>query len=319
MLLFSLVIRLVSVGLMVLGAGVVAGQDYPNKPIRMLTAAAGSGSDFTARLVGQGISGPLGQPVIVDNRGNGFIAAEVVARTPADGYTLTLQGGAFHIAPLLQSLPYSVADLAPVSLLERTVLILAVHPSVPVKSVKDLIALAKSKPGELNYATAITGGAGHLAGELLKSEAGVKITRIPYKSTTLGVASVMSGEAQLVFADVGLVMPHVKSGKLRAVAVTSPQRSTLVPDLPTVAASGLPGFEMQTVSGILAPVKTPAAIINRLSQEIARLLSRAEVKEKFANAGLEPVGSTPEQYAATIKSDMVKIGKLIKDAGIKAD
>ena len=319
MLLFSLGIRLVSVGVMIMSAGVVTGQDYPNKPIRMLTAAAGSGSDFTARLVGQGISVPLGQPIIVDNRGNGFIAAEAVARSPADGYTLTLQGGAFHIAPLLQSLPYAVADLAPVSLLERTVLVLAVHPSLPVKSVKDLIALAKSKPGELNYATSITGGAGHLAGELLKSEAGVKITRVPYKNTTLGVAAVMGGEAQLVFADVGLVMPHVKSGKLRAVAVTSPQRSTLVPDLPTVAASGLAGFEMQTVSGILAPVKTPAAIINRLSQEIARLLSRPEVKEKFANAGLEPVGSTPEQYAATIKSDMVKIGKLIKDAGIKAD
>ena len=302
-----------------LSAGSTGAQNFPTKPIRLLTAAAGSGSDFTARLVAQGISGPLGQQVIVDNRGNGFIAAEVVARTPADGYTLTLQGGAFHIAPLLQSLPYSVADFAPLSLLERTVLVMAVHPSLPVKSVKDLIALAKSRPGELNYATAITGGAGHLAGELIQSESGIKITRVPYKSTTVGVSSVIAGETHLVFADLGLVMPHANAGKLRAIAVTSAARSPLAPALATVASAGLPGFEMQTVSGILAPVKTPAPSLNQIQQEIARLFSRPEIKERFVNAGLEAIGSTPEQYAAEIKSATVKIGKLIKDAGIKAD
>jgi tripartite-type tricarboxylate transporter receptor subunit TctC len=255
----------------------------------------------------------------VDNRGT-VIAAELVAKAPPDGYTLLVQGvGTVWMRPLLEKVPWDPAkDFSPISLLVKEVSAIAVHPSVPAKSVKELIALAKARPGELNYATTGTGSTYHLATELFRSMAGINIVHIAYKSGPL-MAAVMSGEVHLVIYDAGLLAPHVKSGKLRALAVTSAEPSALVPELPTIAASGLPGYEAVSMTGIWAPAKTPETIINRLSKEIARFINLPDVKEKFFNARLEIVGSSPEQFAAIIKSDVARMSKVIKDAGIKAN
>ncbi len=226
------VLEIFSAGLMFLGAGAVfgqatstgSGQDYPNRPLRIITAAAGGGSDFIARLVGQGISGPLGQPVVVDNRARGGIAAEIVSRAPPDGYNLTVCGGGCWIPPLfLQKPPYDIVrDFSPVTLVVREINVLAVNPSVPVKSVSELISLGKAKPGTLNYPSPGAGSAGHLAVELFKAMAGVNFVHIAYKGNAPGITALLSGEVHLTILDVGLRAPHVKSGKLRALAVTSP-------------------------------------------------------------------------------------------------
>ncbi len=320
MLLSRFVVGMLS-GPMVLGVGVVSGQTYPDKPIRIATAAAGGGSDFMARLVAQGISGPLGQPVIVENRGGGIIPVDFVSKAPADGYTLLVQGGVAWVAPLLlRKAPYDVVrDFSPISLLVREVYIVAVHPSVPVRAIKELMALAKARPGELNFSSSTAGGSGHLAGELFKALAGVNIVHVPYKGTASSITALISGEVQLTITDAGLITPHVKSGKLRALAVTSADPSALFPGLPTVAASGLPGYEAVGRTGIWAPAKTPSAIIDRLNQEVVRALKLPDLKEKFLNAGVEAVGSSPEQFAAIIKAEIVTLGNLIKDAGIKLD
>ena len=311
---------ILSAGPMVLGAGGVYGQDYPNRPVRIVTAAAGGGSDFVARQVAQGISGPLGQPVIVDNRGSGVVQYEFLSKAPPDGYGLVVTGSAFYLFPLLNKVPYDVVnDFSPLSLLVREVFVVAVHPSLPAKSIKELITLAKARPGELNYASTVAGGPAHLAAELFKSMAGVNIVNVAYKGNAAGNTALISGEVQLQITDSGEIMPHVKSGRMRALAVTSAQPSALVPGLPTVAASGLPGYEMNSMTGIYAPGKTPAAIINRLNQEIVRALNRADVKERFLNVGVEVVASSPEQFAATIKSEIAKWGKVMRDAGIKAN
>jgi len=310
---------MLSVGLMVVGPGISYGQDFPNKPIRIITANVGGGDDFTARTLATAIAGPLSQPVIVDNRGAAFVAAEAVAKSPPDGYSLTIQGPGLWINPLLRKMPYDINEFSPISLLLREVFVIAVHPSLPVKTVKELIALAKAKPGELNNGTGVAGTASHLAAELFKSQAGINMVRVPHKGVAAAITALISGEVQMGLTDVGLLMPHVKSGKLRALAVTSAQPTALAPGLPTVAASGVPGFEMTGISGILAPAKTPAAIINRLNQEIVRALTLPDVKERFLNVQSEVVGSSPEQYAATIKTEHAKMGKLIKDANIRAD
>ena len=308
-----------SIAVMLLCAGMVSGQDYPNKPIRIITGGAGGGSDFAARLVAQGITGPLGQPVIVDNRAT-LPAIDAAAKAPPDGYTLYVGGGSLWIFPLLNKVTYDVVrDFSPIALLVREVNVVAVNPSVAAKSVKELIALAKAKPGALNYAMNIAGGPAHLGAELFKSLAGVNIVGVAYKSNAAGVTAVIGGEVQLLISDASELMPHVKSGRLRALAVTSAEPSAMAPGLPTVAASGLPGYESSGMTEIMAPAKTPGPIINRLNQEIARHLNTAEIKERFFSAGAEVVASSPEQLAAIIKSDIAKWGKLIKDAGIKTN
>ena len=315
--------RLVAMNLlvpfMVLGANEVPAQGYPNKPIRIITAGAGGGSDIIARLIASAISGPLGQQIIIDNRPT-VQGVQSLITSPPDGYHLQVGGNSIWISPLLQNVPWDVPrDFSSVSLLVREVLVAAVHPSVPVKSIKELIALAKAKPGELNYASGALGGPSHLGVELVKHMAGVNMVGIAYKSNGLAVTSVISGETQLTITDAGLVMPHAKSGKLRALAVTSAQPSSLTPGLPTVAATGLPGYEFVGSTAMFAPGKTPPAIISRVNQEVVRAINRADMKEKFLNAGVEAVGSSPEELAATIKSDIAKLGKLIKDAGIKVN
>ncbi len=317
---FASALGAVSLGVMLLGTDMASSQDYPTRPIRLVTTAAGGGGDFTSRVVGEGISGSLGQPVIVDNR-TGVIPGEIVAKAAPDGHTLAVVGGAFWIAPLLRKTPYDTQrDFSYISILVAEVSVVVVNASLPVKSVKDLIALAKAKPGALNYGTNTgAGGTSHLAGELFKSMAGVNIVWVPYKATTEALTGLMGGETQMMITDVGQVTPLVKSGKLRALAVTGLQPSALAPGLPTVTASGLPGYEVINRTSIVAPAKTPAAIITRLNREIVRVLNQPEVKTRFLNAGTETVGSTPEEMAVTIKAYIETWARVIKDAGIKAE
>lgn len=307
------------VGVMVPGASMASGQNYPSKPIRIVTAAPGSGNDFAARLMAPGLTGSLGQPVIVDNRG--IIAIETVAKAPPDGYTLLFYGTVLWLAPFLRdNVSYDpVLDFSPVTWATNSPNILVVHPSLPVKSVRELIALAKARPGELNYGSGSAGSTSHLAAELFRAMAGVNIVRISYKGAAPALNDVIAGQVHLIFPSASSVMPHVKSGRLRALAVASAGPSALAPDLPTVAASGLPGYESASILGIFAPAGTPATIINRLNHEIERALNRTEVKQRLFNSGAEVVASSPERLAATVKSEMARLGKVIRDAGIRGE
>ncbi len=310
-----------SVGFMVLGAGVVPGQDFPNKPIRVVAGSLGGGSDFTARLISPGVSSSIGQSVLVDNRGGDIIPGEIVAKAQADGHTLLLTGSSFWLVPFLyKGVPWDpVRDFAPVTLAADNPNILSVHPSVAANSIKELIALAKAKPGGLNYSTGGAGGSSNLAAELFNSMAGVSIVRVTYKGGGPAALALATGEVQVTFATTSATTPHVKSGKIRPLAVTSAQPSPLAPNLPTIAASGLPGYESGSSYGIFAPAKTPAAVINRLNQELVRVINRPEVTEKFFSTGVRAVGSSPQELAATVKSEIAKYGKVIKDVGIRAD
>ena len=302
--------------------GDVFGQEYPSKTIRIIAASAGSSGDFAARLIAQGISGGLGQQLIVENRGGSVaISGELVAKAAPDGYTLLFMPSSLWLLPFMQdNVPYDpVRDFAPITLSGRTPAILVVHPSLRVKSVKELIALAKSRPGALDYASASTGSATHVASELLKSMAGVNIVRIPYKGTALALNGLLGGQTHLMFSTLAPALPHVKSGRLLALGITSAEPSALAPGVPTMAAAGLPGFEATSTQGMFAPARTPASIVNRLNQEIVRFLARPEVKEKFFNVGTDVVASTPEQFAAAIKSEMTRLGKAITDAGMRAE
>ena len=313
------VLGTLSVGLTVTNASVIFGQDYPNKPIRFVASGIGGGSDFTARLIGQGISANLGQSIIIENR-SGITQGEILAKAPPDGYTLLIAGGGVWISPLLQKTGYDpLRDFAPIVVTDTAPNIMVVHPSMPVKTVKELIALAKARPGELNYGSTAPGGSIHLATELFRSMAGINIVNIPYKATGLAVNDVLSGQIQLLISTALSVNPQIKSGRLRGVAVTSAQPSVLAPGLPTVAASGLPGDVAIGISLAIAPANTPAAVINRLNQEMVRYLSTAEAKERFLSVGGEAGGGSPEQSAATLKADIVRWGKVIKDAGVKSE
>ena len=315
------VVWFLPVCLVILGAGVVFGQDYPNKPIRIFTNVAGGGNDLQARMIGQGISGPLGQPVIVDNRPV-FIAAATAAKSPPDGYTLLLGGAGMWLAPYLQSnVPWDpIKDFLPITMTSRAPNILVVHPSLPVKSVKELIALAKARPGELNYATpsSTPGGSPHLAAELFKSMAQVNLVMIPYKGLGLAFNSLIGGETQVMFPTANGAMPYVKVNKLKALAITSAQRTPQLPDLPTVSASGLPGYETEVLIGLFAPARTPVAIINRLNQEMVRFLNTKDTRQKYQNLGADVVANSPEEFAAAMKTDMTTLGKVIRDLGLHA-
>ena len=315
--------RIFLVGLMVSGADLVSGQGFPNKPVRIVTSEPGGGLDFAARLISQGITSSLGQPVIVENRGGagGLIAIETVAKAQPDGYTLLLYGSTIWLVPFLrENVSYDpVRDFSPVILAVSSPNIVVVHPSIAANSVKELIALAKAKPGVLNYGSGALGASSHLSVELFKAMAGVNIVRIPYKGSGPALNGLIAGQVQVMFATSGGVVPHIKSGRLRALAVTSAQPSALMPDLPTVAASGLPGYVSASLGTIFAPAKTPAPLINRLNQEMVRFLRTADAKEQFLRSGVETVGSTPAELAATMKSEMARLGKVIKDAGIREE
>lgn len=301
------------------GTAAAAGaQSYPSKPIRIITSDPGGGADVSARAIAQEISGPLGQQVIVENRGGGVVAGQMVSKAAPDGYTLLYYGSSIWLRPLIRKdVPYTVNDFAPITLATSSPAVLVVHPSLPAKSVKQLIALAKSKPGALNYASAATGTTNHLAAELFKYMARVDIVRIVYKGTGGALLDVIAGHVQLTFAAGAAAAPHVKSGRLRALGVTSAQPSRAYPELPTIASAGLPGYEAVSPIALFAPAATPAAIINRLNQEVARVLNRADIRETFLKNGVETIGSSPEQLMARIKSEVDKMGNVIKAAGIR--
>jgi tripartite-type tricarboxylate transporter receptor subunit TctC len=296
-------------------------QAYPQKPIRIVTAGVGGGSDFVSRVIAQAISGPLGQQVIVDNRPSGVIPGEVASKAAPDGYTLLVASNGLWIEGYLRdSTPYDVArDFAPVTLVGRSPAFLVVHPSLPVKSVKELIALARSRPGELNYASGAIGGIDHLAGELFNSLARVKMVRVGYKSGAVRTADLIGGHVQLSFGTGGTVAPYIKAGKLRPLAVTSAQRSIVFPRLPTIAEAGVPGYEAVQMLGVFAPAKTPASIIARLNNEIATATQQREVKERLLGSGVEAVSGSPDQFAAVIKRDMEKWSRLIRETGMRAE
>jgi len=296
-------------------------QTYPLKPIRVVTAEAGGGNDFAARTIGQTMAARLGQPWVVDNRGGagGLIAAEIAARAPPDGYTLLVYASNIWIIPLLRdNVPYDVLrDFAPIAWAARSPNTLVVHPSVPVKSVPELIAFAKANPGKLSYGSGGSGASTHLAAELFKSMAKVDIVRISYKGNGPAMNGLVGGHIHLMFATAGTVTPHIKAGRLRAIAVTSAEPSVLAPGLPTIASAGLPGYESISIYGVFAPSKTPAPILRTLNEAIVASLRTPEVRERFLNVGMETVGSTPEQYLATIKADMARMSRVIKEANLR--
>ena len=319
MLILRVVVWMSSIGMVVAGVGAVSGQDYPNKPIRLVTTAAGSGSDVTSRVLAQGVSGPLGQPVIVDNRGTGVIPAGFASKAPPDGYTLLVNGNSLWTFPLLQKTLYDVVrDFSPITLIEMSVNVVVVNPSVPAKSVKGLIALAKARPGELNYGSTVAGSSSHLAAELFKYMAGVNIVHVPYKGMGPALTDLIGGRVQLVVGSATVMAPHLKSGSLTGLAVTSAAPSALFPELPTVAAT-VPGYESVGMTGVFAPAKTPEAVIKRLNQEMVRFLKTAEAKEKFFGLGAEAVGNLPPELAAAVKAETGRLDKLIKEIGIRAD
>ncbi len=297
---------------------VMAGEAFPNKTIRIVASEAGAGSDAAARMIAQAAAGPLGQTVIVDNRG-GLRAVEAVAQALPDGYTLLFFSTSLWIGPLLQKMSYDpVKDFSPVTLVSTAPVILAVHPSLPANSVKDLIALAKSRPAGLNYGSGGTGSTPHLATELFKHKTGVNLVRVPYKGVAGALNALFVGDVQLLFASAGSLTPHVRSGKLRALGVGNLKPSALAPDIPTIA-STVPGYELTQMTGLFVPAKTPAAIIRKLNQDIVRAISTDDTKERFFKIGAEVFGSSPEHFAATIKSEMTIIGKVIKDTGMRGD
>ena len=305
-----------SIVMMVLSAGVVSAQEYPNKPIRILAGTGGVGN-FVSRLISPVLTDTFGQQVIVDNRAG--VLGEIASRAPADGYTLLIDSGTFWLGPSLQKMSYDpVRDFSPITLATTSPNILVVHPSVAANSVRELIALAKAKPGVLNFGSGGAGGTPHLSGELFKSMAGINIVHVPYKSVGPAVIDLIGGQIQLIIGSAPSVAPHVKSGKLRALAVTSLQPSPQFPGLPTVATT-LPGYESGTLQGMFAPAKTPAAIVNRLHREIVRALNIADIKEKLFIGGAEVVGNSPEEFSVQVKSEIARWGKVIKDIGLRLE
>lgn len=306
-----------------LSPGVAVAQDYPTKPIRVVVGfPPGGGADFVARLVAQKLGDVINQQVIVDNRAgaNGIIATEMVAKSAPDGYTLLLGVSATHaINPSVYAkLPYdAVKDFVPVSELALTPLILVVHPSLPVKNVEDLIKLAKAKPGELNFASAGTGNVTHLAAELFRSMTATNMVHVPYKGSAPAIVDLMAGQVTMYFDTMPSSLPHVRSGKLKALAVTSAKRSLAAPEIPTVAESGVPGFETSSWFGVFAPANTAQTVIAALHRELSKALTTADSVDRMKGQGLDPVVNTPAEFAAVIKNDIGKWARVVKEANIK--
>ena len=305
-------------------AGPAHAQEYPTRPVRLIVATVpGGGTDAIARILGGKLSALLGQQFVIDNRGGagGIIGTEIVARAPADGYTL-LMGFIASLAmnPALVRTPYdTLKDFSPVSLVADAQYIMTVHPSIPPRTVKDFVSYAKSNPGRINYASAGNGTPVHLAAELFKSVAGVNLVHVPYKGGGPAAAAVLRGEAQLIFGSVTATMPQIKAGKLIALGVTGPKRLPSAPQYATIAELGYPGFEVTSWYGVLAPARTPAGVITKLNAAVINALKAPEVREQMARQGLEPIGSTPAEFAAHLKREVARWARVVKEAGIKAD
>jgi tripartite-type tricarboxylate transporter receptor subunit TctC len=305
-------------------AQTASAQQYPVKPVRIIVPyLAGGAVDFVGRTLAQKLTESWGQPVVVENRpGAGSnLGAEIIARAPPDGYTLYVGGAANTVnVTLYHKLSFDfVKDLAPISLVTIAPNILVVHPSVPARSVKQLIALAKSKPGALNYASAGNASSNHLCGELFKTMAGVDIVHVPYKGGSGAVTALLSGEVTMYFGTMPSSLPNARAGRLRALAITSAKRSQTVPDLPTISESGLPGYDLSAWHGLFATAGTPPAVIDKLYREIARILALPEIRERMAVQGVDIVASTPAELAAYIQADIPKFARLVKAAGIQVD
>ncbi|HEV7821690.1 MAG TPA: tripartite tricarboxylate transporter substrate binding protein, partial [Burkholderiales bacterium] len=303
------------------GTSQAADSGYPARPIRLISPfTPGGGNDLVSRTVALAMSRNVGQSIVVDNRpgANTIVGMELVAKAAPDGYTLIMTSSTQAInATLYPKLPYdSIKSFAPVTIVGSSPLIIAVPPSSPIKSVTDLIAAARAKPGELTYPSAGTGNATHLGGELFASMAGVTLTHVPYKGSGPGLTDLSAGRLAVAFSTALSVVPFVKGGRLRAIAVTSNARSAFMPDLPTVAESGLPGYEAGSWYGVVAPARTPQPIVARLHAEIIKVLALPDVRERLVSQGIDPVGNTPDQFAAYIRAEIVKWAKIIKSTGV---
>ena len=308
-----------------LGVAPALAQNYPTKPIRILIAQApGSATDVISRVVGNRLSEGLGQPVVIEARpgAGGVVGTEAAARSAPDGYTLFMANNSTHGSnpAVYAKLPYdAINDFAPIAFVASVPYVLVVDPSLPAKNVQELIALAKSRPGRMNYASAGNGSTHHFCGELLKSMSGIDLQHIPYKGSPPAIAGLLGGEVSLMFANVADIGSQIKSGKVKPLAVTTAKRAASLPEVPTMAEAGLPGFEIVSWFGLLAPAGTPAPIVSRLNAETVKVLEREDIQATLARQGLEVAPGTPEQFAAHIKREIAKFTKIGKAAGIKAE
>jgi tripartite-type tricarboxylate transporter receptor subunit TctC len=309
---------------LLLTAGVGWAQNYPIKPIRMLIGfSPGGGADIVARALSPRLVEALGQQIIVDNRpgANGIIAAELAAKAPPDGYTLLVAPGNYAFAPAMYArLPFDMTTaFAPVSQLAETALLVVVHPSLPAKSIPQLIALAKSRPGKLAYASGGIGSPPHLATELFRTLTQVDLVHVPYKGSGATISDLIGGQVPLCICTLPSVLPHAKSGRLRALAVTTARRTSAAPDIPTLAEAGVPGYEMSQWYGLLAPASTPTQIIERLNTEVGKALKHPESRSRLQAEGADPVGSSPQEFGAFFKAEIAKWTRIVQKAGIRAD
>jgi tripartite-type tricarboxylate transporter receptor subunit TctC len=301
-----------------------AQEPYPSRPLKFsLPFPPGGGTDLLGRLLAERLSASLGQPVVTENRGGagGNVGAEAAARSAPDGYTIVLVAPSLAISPTLYSkLNYDpVKDFAPVGLVASVPNVMVTHPSVPANNLQEFIALAKSKPGGMNFGSGGSGTSNHLAGELLNLTAGIKLVHVPYKGVNLAMQGVLAGEVHLVFIGIPVPAPHIKAGRLRALAVLARERSPILPDVPTAAEAGLGNFDVTTWYGILAPAGTPRPIITRLNAEFVKIMRTPEVKERLATMATDPLTSTPEEFGAYIQAEIAKWGDVVRKAGLRAD
>lgn len=322
--------RIMNTGVFIIGcclaaiataAGAAGAPDFPARPIRLLASGLGGAGDFTSRLIGPHLASRLGQPVVVDNRPGGVIPGQILVGAQPDGHTLMMVGAVIWLSPFMRSsVPFDpVRDFSPVTLAVISPNVLVVHPLLPVKSVQELIALAKQKPGTLNVASSGIGNSNHLAGAIFKALARVDIVEIAYRGASLALNDLIGGRVQMMFATANSSRPHISAGRLRALAVANAQPTRLLPGLPTIAASGVPGFESAATLGILTRAGTPRAIIDLLHIEITQFLKMPETGDRLFNAGIDVVASTPQEFAAMIRNEMEVKGKIIKSAGIRMD
>jgi tripartite-type tricarboxylate transporter receptor subunit TctC len=318
------IMRRLALALLIVWAQPAAAQaPYPVKPIRFIIGfPPGGTNDIVARILAPKLSENLGQQVVVENRGgaNTAIASEMFVRMPPDGYTIMMNAPGHATNPALMKLNFdSVNDFAFITLLAESQNLLVVHPSLPVRSVKELIALSKKRPGEINYGSSGIGATPHLSGELFQYMTGIKWVHIPYKGGGPGLVALLSGEVSLYFGNVPTVIRQAREGKVRAIATTGSKRTPAAPDIPTVAESGVPGYEVTTFYGMSAPAKTPRAIVDRLNAETVRALNSPDVRQRLQDLGADPVGNTPEQYTAFMQNEIAKWDRVIKAAGIKGE
>jgi tripartite-type tricarboxylate transporter receptor subunit TctC len=315
-------IALVLCSLFVVAAG--AQDAYPSRPVRfILPFPPGGGTDILGRVIAEQLSASLGQPVVTENRGGagGNVGAEAAAHSAPDGYTIVLVAPSLAISPSLYSkLNYDpVKDLAPIGLVATVPNVMITNPAVEAKNLQEFIALARSRPGAMNYGSGGAGTSNHLAGELFNIVTGAKLVHVPYKGVNLAMQGILAGEIQLVFIGIPAALPHIKAGKLRALALVAPQRSPALPEVPTVAEAGLKDFEVTTWYGIMTPAGTPRPIVSRLNAELVKIMHTPEVKERLAGMATDPLTSTPEEFAAYLKQEIAKWGDVVRKANLKAD